>query len=65
MKEAFENFIVARCEEAKLNDDDYMSCERNNGDPHELQDKAEKLCYLQGLKDARVFFELLGYIPKV
>jgi hypothetical protein len=59
VEKAFEDFIVARCEAAKLENEDYIECERANSEPEEVQAKAEIVCYLKGIKDRKLFEKYL------
>lgn len=53
MDEDFKDFIVKRCEKAKLEDEEYMKAERGDNDPEEVQARAEIICYLKGFSDAK------------
>jgi hypothetical protein len=56
MEKDFEDFIVARCETAKLSNGEYLKHERKDCDPEEVQDLAQIICYKQGFKDAMSLF---------
>ncbi len=50
MEKDFEDFIVARCEKALLNNQNYI--ESRDCEPEEVQDMAQIICYKQGFNDA-------------
>lgn len=53
MEKDFEEFVVNRCSSALVTNQEYMDMEYSQSvSQDELQAKAEKLCYLQGYKDA-------------
>jgi len=56
LEKDFEDFIVKRCEEAKLSNDDYLRHERGRFAPEEVQGMAEIICYQKGFSDATKIF---------
>ena len=52
MEKDFEDFIVARCETALLNDQNYLDHGNGNFVAEEVRDIVQSVCYRQGYKDA-------------
>ncbi|MDF2636857.1 MAG: hypothetical protein K0R78_3731 [Pelosinus sp.] len=65
MNKAIEELIIKRCEAAKLEDDEYLECERGNHEVEEVQSLAEIACYKKGLRDAKSFYRLLECSEKM
>lgn len=60
MENLFDEFVSRRCADALLQCHEYMEKEYSGLVPEdELQCQAEKLCYIQGIKDALYFAEKL------
>lgn len=57
MERDFEDFIVTRCERAKLEDDEYLEKERGSSEPEEVQGMAEIVCYKKGFSDAMAIIQ--------
>lgn len=62
MQKLIENFVMTRCEEAKLGDEKYLEYERNSNDTTGIQAEAETICYLKGIKDAVLILKKLDLI---
>lgn len=45
-------YISKRCERALTKDKEYMDLEMNCNDQDIVQENAERICYMQGFKDA-------------
>jgi len=58
MDKGLMEFVCLRCAKALEENDEYMKAEMNDEmEPGELQQQAEILCYLQGLRDG---LQLMG-----
>ena len=62
MQKTIENLVMTRCEEAKLEDERYMECERSSNNPNEVQAESETVCYLKGVKDTILTLKILGLL---
>ena len=62
MQKTIENLVMARCEEAKLENERYLECELTSNQPEEVQAEAETICYLKGVKDTIKTLKILGLI---
>lgn len=56
MDKDFMQYVYSRCEEALINNAEYMKLEREKADPDEIQSRAEELCYIQGFRDSMRIF---------
>ena len=54
MEKDFESFVIARCENALKENEEYMRIELSGKlEPEELQSIAEEICYVQGFEDCK------------
>lgn len=51
MEKDFEKFVADRCNAAIMNNSEYAEIENSTTDPNVIQAKAEKVCYIQGMRD--------------
>lgn len=52
MEKDFEEFIAKRCEEALLENEEYLELEYGESSDVEVQETAEIICYKKGFSDA-------------
>lgn len=57
MDEEFKRYIAKRCEEALIENEEYIRLERSGATAEKQQEIAEILCYIKGASDAmkRIF----------
>jgi hypothetical protein len=65
LNKAIEELIIKRCEVAKMEDAEYLECERGKREPEEVQSLAEIACYKKGLRDAKNLYMLLECSEKM